>query len=75
MIMAELSLTIVKGTLRGMGELTGHPKYFVEIKGIGNFKHNLSYNTEKEAISFIQKMAKMVATAYMKESVRKQGRY
>jgi hypothetical protein len=67
-----LELKVVKGSLRKMGSIKEVPKGFVEIKGIGNYKHNLSYTSEIEARMFINRMAKLVADEYMKESVRKQ---
>jgi hypothetical protein len=48
--------------------------YFVEIDGIGRFKHVLSYHTKQEAEAIIHEMAHRVAEIYLAESKSREGK-
>jgi hypothetical protein len=69
----ELHVTISLNTFHRLGG-KDHTAYFVNIKGIGRFKHALSYHTKREAEAIVTEMARNVAQIYMAESKSREGR-
>ena len=69
----ELHVTISLNTFHKLGG-KDQSAYFVNIKGIGRFKHSLSYHTKREAEALVTEMARMVAQIYMAEAKSREGR-
>lgn len=69
----ELHITMSLNNFHRLGG-KDQTAYFVNINGIGRFKHSLSYHTKGEAEDIVKAMARSVAQIYMDETKRREGK-